>query len=125
MPGGSKRIKRRDITKRIIGGLLMFGLLVGTLISVDLEIFIDFPSLFIVVIGAIGYGLASDNGQSWAKNFSDGAVRFGWVGTIIGCLMIGHNVTADFFTEIGPAVSVAILTVLYGYMLKALLTTFE
>jgi hypothetical protein len=51
------------------------------------------------------------------KNFGDGAVYFGWLGTLVGLIAITGNrflVWGDI-EKMGPALTVSMLPILYGY----------
>ena len=53
-------------------------------------------------------------------NFGQGAVYFGWLGTLVGLIAITGNrfmVWGDL-EKMGPALAVAMLTILYGYIIK-------
>ena len=102
------------------GVILLIGLLVGTILSVsDISMFLDAPSLLLVVIGALLYSFAA-GGDSIDRidNFGFGAVRMGWIGFIIGIIFMAAN--NMFFSEevFGPAAGVALLTILYGYFFQ-------
>ena len=54
------------------------------------------------------------------KNFGQGAVYFDWLGTLVGLIAITGNrfmVWGDV-EKMGPALAVAMLTILYGYIIK-------
>ena len=54
------------------------------------------------------------------KNFGQGAVYFGWLGALVGLIAITGNrfmVWGDV-EKMGPALAVAMLTILYGYIIK-------
>ena len=78
---------------------------------------------FLFVIGiAIGHMLGSKDGDNRVTRFGDGAVRGGWLGFLVGIIMIASSPSAAQmdFSAIMPAMAVAILTPLYGYFLKLL-----
>ena len=65
----------------------------------------------------------TDQFNHFIKNFGDGSVYMGWIGLIIGFIMIGnHHADAD---KIGPAISVAFLPIFYGYFIKLISTGLE
>ena len=108
---------------RIIGVLIIIGMVVGAVSTIDYNKFIDLPSFLLVVGGSLGYVLAKGKSRSFIKNFGDGSVYMGWIGLMIGIVMIGnHNVNTE---NIGPAVSVAFLPILYGYFIKLITTGLE
>ena len=60
------------------------------------------------------------NSGNYIKNFGQGAVYFGWLGTLVGLIAITGNrfmVWGDV-EKMGPALAVAMLTLLYGYTIK-------
>ena len=108
---------------RIIGVIIIFGMVAGAIASIDHTKFLDLPSLLIVVGGALGYVLAKGKSKHFIKNFGDGSVYMGWIGLIIGFITIGnHHVDAE---KIGPAISVAFLPIFYGYFIKLISTGLE
>ena len=65
---------------RIIGVLIIIGIVTGTTMTIDYKKFIDMPSLLLVLGGAIGYALAKGNPKDFFRNFGDGSVYMGWIG---------------------------------------------
>ena len=58
--------------------------------------------------------------ENHIANFGNGAVYFGWLGTLIGLIAITGNrfmVWGDV-EKMGPALAVSMLTILYGYSIK-------
>ena len=108
---------------RIIGVIMIIGMVGGAILSTDHTKFLDLPSMLIVVVGALGYVLAKGKSKHFIKNFGDGSVYMGWIGLIIGFIMIG-NFQADS-EKIGPAISVAFLPIFYGYFIKLISTGLE
>ena len=101
---------------RIIGILIIIGMVVGAVSTIDYKKFIDLPSMLLVVGGSLGYVLAKGKSNYFIKNFGDGSVYMGWIGLMIGIVMIGnHQANTE---NIGPAFSVAFLPILYGYFIK-------
>jgi len=108
---------------RIIGVLIIIGIVAGTTMTIDHTKFIDLPSMLLVLGGAIGYSLAKGNPSDFLGNFGDGSVYMGWIGLMIGLIMIGnHYADAD---KIGPAMSVAFLPLFYGYLIRLISTGIE
>ena len=89
------------------------------LISSELPIFFNMTSILIVLAGAISFALMGSNNSEKIEFFSKGAVTFGWIGFLIGAVMLLADIEKDP-GGIGPAVSLALLTVLYGYVVKAI-----
>ena len=102
-------------------------ILVSVVFSVadELAVFVDPLSVLIVLVPAIAYGLSGSgawNSQDRLRKFSQGAVLFGWIGTLIGAVLISGGL--DDMNALGPAISIALLTVLYGYTIKAIVGIF-
>lgn len=103
-------------------GVLVFCGITALAITADLPSFIDLASLLMVIGGASGFLLCS-NGTLFSDArlgaASKGAVVSGWLGSLYGAVMISANVSD--VDALGPAISVALLTVTYGYFLKAVI----
>ena len=108
---------------RIIGIIIIIGMVGGATVSIDYTKFLDLPSMLIVIGGALGYVLAKGKSKHFIKNFGDGSVYMGWIVLIIGFIMIGnHHADSE---KIGPAISVAFLPIFYGYFIKLISTGLE
>ena len=81
---------------------------------------IDLLSLIFVIGVGIGHAFGTKDGDSTITRFGDGCVRAGWLGLLVGItLMAGTDYAAQMdFSNIMPALAVALLTPLYGYFLK-------
>ena len=91
----------------------------------ELWAFIDPRSWIMVLVPAIAYGFSGSgnwNSQDRLRRFSQGAVFFGWLGALIGAVQISNGL--DDLNALGPATSIALLTILYGYIIKALIMLF-
>ena len=108
---------------RMIGVLIIIGIVAGTTMTIDYTKFIDLPSLLLVLGGAIGYSLAKGNPKEFLRNFGDGSVYMGWICLIIGLIMIGNHYAE--VEKIGPAVSIAFLPIFYGYLIRLISTGIE
>ena len=95
------------------GGITMGG---GFERAVDLLSFI-----FVIGIG-IGHAFGTKEGDNKVTRFGDGCVRGGWLGLLVGITLIaGTDYAAQMdFSNIMPALAVALLAPLYGYFLKIL-----
>jgi|13_taG_2_1085334.scaffolds.fasta_scaffold03537_5 hypothetical protein len=88
-------------------------------------LFVEAYSAIVVLIPAIAYGLSGSgawNSQDRLRKFSQGAVLFGWIGALIGAVLISNGL--DDMNVLGPAISIALLTVVYGYLIKAVVGIF-
>ena len=54
----------------------------------DVNQYIDMPSAIIVVVVGVLFALAGKADGSFIQKFGDGAVRTGWIGSIIGIIAI-------------------------------------
>ena len=98
-------------------------MVVGAMSTIDYNKFIDLPSLLLVVGGSWGYVLARGKSSHFIKNFGDGSVYMGWIGLMIGIIMIGnHHVNTE---NMWSAFSVAFLPIFYGYFIKLISTGLE
>jgi len=108
---------------RIIGILIIIGMVIGALSTVDYNKFIDLPSMLLVLGGSLGYVLAKGKSSNFIKNFGDGSVYMGWIGLMIGIIIIGNNYVEK--EDMWPAFSVAFLPIFYGYFIKLVTTGLE
>ena len=103
-----------------LGLAILLGVIVGAATYIGFYLFIDIMSLSFVLGGAVGFLVMKNNPENYVKNFGQGAVYFGWIGTLIGLIAItGYRfmVWGDI-EKLGPALAVAMLIILYGYMIK-------
>ena len=120
MRAANKRKKKLDTTK-IICTVICVIMIAVTLISVgNVGQYIDMPSVFIVVVVGVLFALAAKGDGSFIQKFGDGAVRSGWIGSIIGIIAIlgSEGFASGDMGQIGIALAVCSLTVFYGYLLK-------
>ena len=106
---------------RIFGLLAFVGLIVWNMdVAAGLAAFLDLPAVALVFGGGFLFAIAkrgSDQNRDQALlNFAEGAVYWGWLGLIAGCVGIAANLKE--LSALGPAASIAFLTVFYGYTVK-------
>ena len=77
--------------------------------------------IFVLGIG-VGHALGAKDDESRITRFGDGSVRGGWLGLLVGLVLIaGTDGAAQMdFTMIMPAMAVALLTPFYGYFFKVI-----
>lgn len=82
--------------------------------------YVDIMALIFVLAIAAGFAFAGSPKHTWMEHFANGAVKAGWLGFMIGVIAIfgGPAFAAGNLAGIGAAMSVASLTVLYGYAIK-------
>ena len=80
---------------------------------------LEFHLLRLEVVGVL-FALATKGDGSFIQKFGDGAVRAGWIGSIIGIIAIfgSEGFASGDMGQIGMALAVCSLTVFYGYLLK-------
>ena len=108
---------------RYVGLALIVVVVVGAFSAAgDIGPAIDLLAFLFVLGIAIGHMLGSKDGDNRVTRFGDGAVRGGWLGFLVGIIMIvsSPSATQMDFAAIMPAMAVAALTPLYGYFLKLL-----
>jgi len=106
---------------RILGFVICFALIVWIMdTAAGIASFIDAISLTIVFGGGIAYAVAkggiNQSRDQALVNFADGAVYWGWLGLLAGAIGIAANMTD--INQLGPASSIALLAVFYGYFVK-------
>ena len=105
---------------KFLGVAICLGIIAGAAATVGIHLFVDVNSLLFVLGGATGFAVMKNNSGEHIANFGEGAVYFGWLGTLIGLIAITGNrfsIWGDV-DKMGPALSVAMLTILYGYSVK-------
>ena len=105
---------------KFIGLAICLGTVVGAAATVGIHLYFDILSFLFVLCGAIGFLALKNKPDIHLQNFGQGAVYFGWLGTVVGLIAITGTpsfVWGDI-EKMGPALAVAMLTVLYGYTLK-------
>ena len=120
MKAANKWEKKMDTTK-IICTVIYVIMIAGTLVMVgNVGQYIDLPSAIIVVVVGVLFALAAKGDGSFIQKFGDGAVRAGWIGSIIGIIAIfgSEGFTSGDMGQIGMALAVCSLTLFYGYLLK-------
>ena len=103
--------------QKFIGLLIVIFIIFGAVSIVGFRLFNDIHSIFFVLGGATGYSCLKSRRNDWIKNLGNGAVIFGWLGTLIGLIAIAGNrfdVWGDM-DKIGSALAVAMLTIFYGF----------
>ena len=101
--------------------LLLFVSITVAAVSISFASFIDAVSAMFVVGGAVCFGICASG--KWYSDvrlnaFSEGAVLSGWIGALFGAVIIAGNVKD--VDALGPALAVMLLTLVYGYFIKAI-----
>ena len=126
--------KRDSIMNSIIkfvGIIVAIGLLFGAVVANGgLAKYLHINSAIFVIGGAFACGLMAGNLDRFIERAGDGAVCFGWMGTAIGLIAIMDSYSklsepmSETTNEFMVALSIAITTVLYGYIVKMLSLAF-
>ncbi|MAE04587.1 MAG: hypothetical protein CMK25_10185 [Porticoccaceae bacterium] len=102
----------------------IFALFIASLLFEPLS-HIDMKSLLLVIGGAVIFALTGKNRIQRISLFGDGAVTTAWIGFIVGSISILMNLnlqTPQWFIGLDAAFAVALMTLLYGYLFKAIAT---
>ena len=113
--------------KQYIGLLICLLIIMGAISHVGFNIFNDILSFSFVAGGSVGYGLLKDQKGKFIINCGNGAVYFGWFGTLIGIIALTAGKWNNWgdIDKTGTALSIALLTVFYGYIIKLITITFK
>ena len=109
-----------DKMKQYFGLLICFFIIIGAISHVGFNYYNDILSFLFVAGGSVGYGLIKNqNGKFWI-NCGNGAVYFGWFGTLIGLIALTAGKWDNWgnMDKTGVALSIAMLTIFYGYIIK-------
>lgn len=105
---------------KILGLAICLATIFGAAATVGVHLYVDILSFLFVLGGAVGFLVMKNNPRKHIENFGQGAVYFGWMGTLVGLIAITGNrfmVWGDI-DKMGPALAVSMLTILYGYTIK-------
>ena len=105
---------------RYIGLIICLFIIIGAISHVGFNYYNDILSLSFVAGGSFGYGLIKDQKDRFILNCGNGAVYFGWFGTLIGLIALTGGKWDNWgdIDKTGFAFSIALLTVFYGYIIK-------
>ena len=105
---------------KYLGLILCLFMIAGAVIQVGLSFYFDILSLLMVVGGALGYSLLKTKNNNYIFYYGDGAVYFGWLGTLIGLIALTGGKWDNWgdLEKMGSAFSVAMLSLFYGYIIK-------
>ena len=112
---------------RYIGLLICLLIIIGAISHVGYNIYNDILSFSFVAGGSVGYGLLKDQKGKFIINCGNGAVYFGWFGTLIGIIALTAGKWNNWgdIEKTGTALSIALLTVFYGYLIKLITIIFK
>jgi len=127
----------KETTMLLVGiAMALVFLMLAIFVGGTLGLFIDIPSVIIVLGVSLALLLATHRGSGVGllfkapfaldtvdrrrssavyQDFKTYAIVSGWLGFIIGCILMGANI--DHLESLGPGTAVALITVFYGYTL--------
>ena len=113
--------------KRYIGLLICFFIIIGAISHVGFNYYNDILSFLFVAGGSVGYGLLKNQNEKFILNCGNGAIYFGWFGTLIGLIALTAGKWDNWgdIDKTGLALSVAMLTIFYGYIIKLITLVFK
>ena len=81
----------------------------GTLVTVgNVEQYVDLPAFLVVVVISVLFAITAKGDESIVQKFGNGAVRAGWLGSIIGIIAVfgGNDFASGDTSQIGMALAV-------------------
>ena len=110
----------RESEMKILGIGICFAIMLGAILQIGHHLFIDINSALFVLGGATGFLVFKKNSGNHIKNFGQGAVYFGWIGTLVGLIAFTNKIFMVWgdVEKTGQALALAMLTILYGYTIK-------
>ena len=113
--------------RKYLGLTISLFIILGAVRHVGINFYIDIYSLLMVGGGATGYSLIKTKNNNYIFCFGDGAIYFGWLGTLIGLIALTGGKWDNWgdIEKMGPALSVAMLTLFYGYTFKLITLAFD
>jgi flagellar motor component MotA len=101
--------------------------ILGAIFEIGISLYVDLYSLIIVIGGAVGFSLIKNNKKEYIINFGRGAVFFGWLGLLIGLIALtgGKYNNWGNIDKMGKAITVMLLPVFYGYIIKLVTMPFS
>ena len=112
--------KPREDVMKFLGLAICLGTIVGAAATVRIHLYFDTLSFLLVLGGAIGFLVMKKKAENHLQNFGQGAIYFGWLGTVVGLIAITGTpsfVWGDV-EKMGPALAVSMLILLFGYSLN-------
>ena len=112
---------------KFIGLFICLFFILGAIFEIGISLYVDLYSLIIVIVGAVGFSLIKNNKKEYIINFGRGAVFFGWLGLLIGLIALtgGKYNNWGNIDKMGKAITVMLLPVFYGYIIKLVTMPFS
>ena len=113
--------------KKYIGLLICSIIIIGAVSHVGLNYYNDFLSFLFVAGGSVGYGFLKNQKDEFITNCGNGAVYFGWLGSLIGLIALTAGKWDNWgdFDKTGLALSIIMITIFYGYIIKLITLVFK
>ena len=117
----------KDKIIQYFGLSICFFIIFGAISHVGFNYYNDILSFLFVAGGSFGYGFLKNQKNKFIINCGNGAIYFGWLGTLIGLIALTAGKWDNWgdIEKTGLALSVAMLTLLYGYIIKLITLVFK
>ena len=73
---------------KILGIGICFAIMLGAFLQIGPDLYLDINSAIFVLGGATGFLVMKNKPENHIRNFGQGAVYFGWLGTVVGLIAI-------------------------------------
>ena len=115
------------MSSKYIGLFICLFIIIGAISHVGFSYYNDLQSFLFVSGGSFGYALLKNQKNKFIINCGNGAVYFGWFGTLIGIIALTAGKWNNWgdVEKTGIAISIAMLTVFYGYVIKLITIVFK
>ncbi len=112
---------------RYVGLSICLITIFGAISHVGFNIYFDLLSFSFVAGGSFGYGLLKGQKDKFLINCGNGAVYFGWFGSLIGLIALTAGKWDNWgdTDKTGAALSIVMLTLFYSYIVKLITLVFK
>ena len=80
--------KTRVDVMKFLGLAICLATIFGAAATVRIHLYVDVLSFLFVLGGAVGFLVMKNKPENHLQNFGQGAVYFGWLGTVVGLIAI-------------------------------------
>ena len=115
------------MSSKYIGLFICLFIIIGAISHVGFSYYNDLQSFLFVSGGSFGYALLKNQKNKFIINCGNGAVYFGWFGSLIGLIALtaGRSNNWGDIEKTGIALSILMLTLFYGYIIKLISLVFN
>ena len=115
------------MSSKYIGLFICMFIIIGAISHVGFSYYNDLQSFLFVSGGSFGYALLKNQKNQFIINCGNGAVYFGWFGSLIGLIALtaGRSNNWGDIEKTGIALSILMLTLFYGYIIKLISLVFN